>query len=158
MRIRDKSVAAYARIGRAMIVAAMMIAAGAVRACALRDLREANAEVTAASDKRGGPDEEDDERWRAAVQHRSAVCASLAADQWPASLGGVSAGRRKSSRRDGEDPLRWQVRGLGGIVGADGWILTKATPLCDEVKCVLADGRELAGEMVSINHSTMSPW
>ncbi|HYO24686.1 MAG TPA: trypsin-like peptidase domain-containing protein, partial [Lacipirellulaceae bacterium] len=42
-------------------------------------------------------------------------------------------------------------RGLGGVVGADGWILTKATPLCDEVTCELADGRRLVGRTVSTN-------
>jgi len=40
---------------------------------------------------------------------------------------------------------------LGGIVGADGWILTKATPLCANMKVQLADGRELPAEVVSQN-------
>ncbi|HMO86196.1 MAG TPA: PDZ domain-containing protein [Lacipirellulaceae bacterium] len=39
-------------------------------------------------------------------------------------------------------------RGLGGVIGADGGILTKATPLCGAVTCVLADGRELTGVTV----------
>lgn len=30
---------------------------------------------------------------------------------------------------------------LGGIVGADGWILTKGTPLCGKMQVVLPDGR-----------------
>jgi serine protease Do len=40
---------------------------------------------------------------------------------------------------------------LGGVVGADGWILTKATPLCGTVTCVLADGRELPAVTVGAN-------
>jgi len=40
---------------------------------------------------------------------------------------------------------------LGGIVGADGWILTKATPLCGKVTCLLADGRELPAVNVGAN-------
>jgi serine protease Do len=43
-------------------------------------------------------------------------------------------------------------RGLGGVVGADGWILTKATPLCGKVTCTLPDGRELSGTTVGENH------
>jgi serine protease Do len=43
-------------------------------------------------------------------------------------------------------------RGLGGVIGADGWILTKATPLCDKVTVVLPDGRELPGVTVGTNH------
>ena len=39
----------------------------------------------------------------------------------------------------------------GGVVGADGWILTKATPLCGNVTCVLADGRELRAVTVGAN-------
>lgn len=43
-------------------------------------------------------------------------------------------------------------RGLGGVVGADGWILTKATPLCGTVTCTLPDGRELPGTTVGESH------
>jgi serine protease Do len=32
---------------------------------------------------------------------------------------------------------------LGGVVSPDGWILTKATPLCGKMQVVLADGRRL---------------
>lgn len=42
-------------------------------------------------------------------------------------------------------------RGFGGIVAADGWIVTKATPLCDKVTCLLADGRKLDGVTVGTN-------
>ncbi len=42
-------------------------------------------------------------------------------------------------------------RGLGGVVADDGWILTKATPLCGKVMIQLADGRELEGTMVGEN-------
>jgi S1-C subfamily serine protease/beta-glucanase (GH16 family) len=41
--------------------------------------------------------------------------------------------------------------GLGGVVGADGWVLTKATPLCQSVVVTLADGRQLPGVMVGMN-------
>lgn len=40
---------------------------------------------------------------------------------------------------------------LGGVVGADGWILTKATPLCENIKCQLADGPELPAVIVGQN-------
>lgn len=42
-------------------------------------------------------------------------------------------------------------RGLGGIIAADGWILTKATPICDKVMVTLADGRELPATTVGTN-------
>ena len=42
-------------------------------------------------------------------------------------------------------------QGLGGIVGADGWILTKATPICGNVLVILADGRQLPGVVVGEN-------
>jgi serine protease Do len=40
---------------------------------------------------------------------------------------------------------------LGGIVAPDGWILTKATPLCGNVFCQLPDGRELPAVTVGTN-------
>ncbi len=40
---------------------------------------------------------------------------------------------------------------LGGVVAPDGWILTKATPLCGQVVCQLADGRELPAVTVGTN-------
>jgi S1-C subfamily serine protease len=40
---------------------------------------------------------------------------------------------------------------LGAIIAADGWILTKATPLCDEAICTLADGRQLPAATVATN-------
>jgi serine protease Do len=40
---------------------------------------------------------------------------------------------------------------LGGVVGADGWILTKATPLCGKVTCQLQDGRELPAAIIGVN-------
>jgi serine protease Do len=42
-------------------------------------------------------------------------------------------------------------RGLGGIVSPDGWILTKATPLCENVTVILTDGRQLPGVVVGEN-------
>jgi S1-C subfamily serine protease len=42
-------------------------------------------------------------------------------------------------------------RGMGGIVDSSGWILTKATPLCNEVTIELADGRTLDGAMLATN-------
>lgn len=38
---------------------------------------------------------------------------------------------------------------MGGIVGADGWILTKATPLCGKMQVVLPDGRRLLATTVA---------
>ncbi len=40
---------------------------------------------------------------------------------------------------------------LGGIVGADGWILTKASRLPGEITCLLQDDREIAAEIASID-------
>ena len=38
---------------------------------------------------------------------------------------------------------------LGGIISPDGWIVTKATPLCGKLSVVLADGRKLAATTVA---------
>jgi serine protease Do len=40
---------------------------------------------------------------------------------------------------------------LGCIVGAEGWALTKASTLGDELICHLADGREFPAEVVRVN-------
>ncbi len=48
-------------------------------------------------------------------------------------------------RSDGRDTA------LGGIVGADGWILTKASRLPGEVTCLLADQREFDAQIVGVN-------
>ena len=48
-------------------------------------------------------------------------------------------------RCDGEDAA------LGGIVGPDGWVLTKATALSGSTTCRLADGRELDAELVGVD-------
>ncbi len=48
-------------------------------------------------------------------------------------------------RTDGRDTA------LGGIVGADGWIITKASRLPGEITCLLADQRELLAEIVDID-------
>jgi beta-glucanase (GH16 family)/S1-C subfamily serine protease len=42
-------------------------------------------------------------------------------------------------------------RSLGAIVGADGWILTKATPLCETMTVTLPGGREVKGTVVGAN-------
>ena len=42
-------------------------------------------------------------------------------------------------------------RGLGGVLSADGWILTKATPLCGTVSVEFPDGRKLEGTTVGEN-------
>ncbi len=39
----------------------------------------------------------------------------------------------------------------GGIVGPEGWVLTKASALGDTITCRLADGRELAARVVGTN-------
>jgi serine protease Do len=38
---------------------------------------------------------------------------------------------------------------IGGIIRADGWIITKATPLCGKLTVVLADGSKLDGTTVA---------
>jgi serine protease Do len=38
---------------------------------------------------------------------------------------------------------------LGGIISPDGWIVTKATPLCGNLTALLADGRKLAATTVA---------
>jgi serine protease Do len=38
---------------------------------------------------------------------------------------------------------------LGGIISPDGWIVTKATPLCGKLTAVLADGRKLTATTVA---------
>jgi serine protease Do len=38
---------------------------------------------------------------------------------------------------------------LGGIISPDGWIVTKATPLCGDLTALLADGRRLAAKTVA---------
>lgn len=48
-------------------------------------------------------------------------------------------------RCDGQDTL------LGGIVGPDGWILTKASRLRGTVTCRLPDGRELDARLVGVS-------
>jgi serine protease Do len=40
---------------------------------------------------------------------------------------------------------------LGGIISPQGWIITKATPLCGQPTVVLADGRKLAGQTVAVD-------
>ena len=40
---------------------------------------------------------------------------------------------------------------LGGIVGADGWVLTKASVLKGPVSCRLADGREFEARLVGVS-------
>jgi serine protease Do len=40
---------------------------------------------------------------------------------------------------------------LGTVVGPQGWILTKASELGDQVSCVLADGRELVARLVGVD-------
>lgn len=42
---------------------------------------------------------------------------------------------------------------LGGVVGADGWVLTKATQLNEPVSCRLQDGRELDARIVGIDRA-----
>lgn len=41
---------------------------------------------------------------------------------------------------------------LGGIVGPDGWILTKASCVHGDVTCQLSDGRELGARVVGVQH------
>ena len=41
---------------------------------------------------------------------------------------------------------------LGTIVGADGWILTKAHDLHGKIVCKLSDGRELVGQKVAVHN------
>ncbi|MGI9427130.1 MAG: S1C family serine protease [Bythopirellula sp.] len=48
-------------------------------------------------------------------------------------------------RTDGRDTA------LGGIVGADGWIITKASRLPGEISCVLTDQRELDARIVGVD-------
>lgn len=48
-------------------------------------------------------------------------------------------------RSDGRDTA------LGGIVGADGWILTKASQLPGEVTCLLTDQREFDARIVGVD-------
>jgi serine protease Do len=38
---------------------------------------------------------------------------------------------------------------VGGIIRSDGWIITKATPLCGRLTVILADGRKLDAETVA---------
>jgi serine protease Do len=38
---------------------------------------------------------------------------------------------------------------IGGVIRSDGWIITKATPLCGKLTVVLADGRKLEGTTVA---------
>ena len=38
---------------------------------------------------------------------------------------------------------------LGGVIRSDGWIVTKATPLCGNLTVVLPDGRKLAAKTVA---------
>ena len=38
---------------------------------------------------------------------------------------------------------------LGGVISADGWIVTKATPLCGKLNVVLPDGRKFAATTVA---------
>jgi serine protease Do len=40
---------------------------------------------------------------------------------------------------------------LGGVVRSDGWIVTKATPLCGRLKVVMADGQKLEATAVGEN-------
>jgi beta-glucanase (GH16 family)/S1-C subfamily serine protease len=42
-------------------------------------------------------------------------------------------------------------RSLGAIVGAEGWILTKATPLCETMTVTLPGGRDVQGTVVGAN-------
>jgi beta-glucanase (GH16 family)/S1-C subfamily serine protease len=42
-------------------------------------------------------------------------------------------------------------RSLGAIVGAEGWILTKATPLCETMTVTLPGGREVQGTVIGAN-------
>jgi len=46
---------------------------------------------------------------------------------------------------DGKDSV------LGTVVGADGWILTKASELKGDVACKLADGRELDAKVIGVH-------
>ena len=48
-------------------------------------------------------------------------------------------------RTDGRDTA------LGGVVGADGWIITKASRLPGEITCVMPDEREYAAEIVGVD-------
>ena len=48
-------------------------------------------------------------------------------------------------RTDGRDTA------LGGIVGADGWVITKASRLPGEITCVLHDQRELEARIVGVD-------
>src|SRR5262245_53547164 len=43
---------------------------------------------------------------------------------------------------------------LGTVVGADGWVLTKASELKGPAVCVLADGRELPARVVGVHEAT----
>jgi serine protease Do len=40
---------------------------------------------------------------------------------------------------------------LGGIISPQGWIVTKATPLCGQPTVILADGRKLAGQTIAVD-------
>ena len=46
-----------------------------------------------------------------------------------------------------------QDAALGGIVGADGWILTKASCLGDQLSCQFSGGREIEARVVGINRN-----
>lgn len=48
-------------------------------------------------------------------------------------------------RSDGQDVA------LGGIVGTEGWILTKASRVQGEITCELADGRNFKADLIDVN-------
>lgn len=48
-------------------------------------------------------------------------------------------------KNDGEDAA------LGGVVGPDGWVLTKSSQLTGRVTCLLSDGRELDAKIVGVD-------
>jgi serine protease Do len=62
----------------------------------------------------------------------------------------VVAGAARSTvrvRRDGKDAA------LGAVVGADGWILTKASELKGDLVCRLRDGRDLPARIMGVQES-----
>ena len=40
-------------------------------------------------------------------------------------------------------------KALGGVIDSDGWVVTKATPLCGNLTCILPDGRKLPAAVVA---------
>ncbi|NOZ39292.1 MAG: serine protease, partial [Planctomycetes bacterium] len=96
------------------------------------------------------------EGWEELADSRPFPTARLTIPKWRLSSGPhvrsafreVIAEARQATvrvRNDGRDTA------LGGIVGADGWVLTKASRLPGKITCLLADQREFDARIVGVN-------